>query len=363
MNPSGSRSGPSSSPPAMHVQLVASNQKYRIEVLERESILYAGLRQGLELPYGCATGTCGTCRVRCVAGGCVNAWPEAPGARQGESGTDGILMCQSTPCADTVLETPAPIFRSDPGACVAQHMAGRIARPRVLARDVMGFTLELEAPMSYEAGQFAAIEAPGIPGYRVFSMTTFERGARRLEFVAKRKPGGAFSTWLFDDAFGGSPVMVFGPLGKATFSPSARKDLLIIAGGSGIAGMMAILGRAVQEGYFRRHSGRVFFGVRTWADAFYLDELSAMRNAYADRLSITVALSEDGIPEAAGRDFPALDFACGHVHEVAGASMAGRYANVRAYVAGPPPAVDAAMRHLLREARMPAGEIRYDKFG
>ena len=347
----------------MQVQLVASNQKYRFEVLEGESILYAGIRQGLELPYGCATGTCGTCRVRRVSGECVNAWPEAPGGKPGDPGDDQILMCQSTPCADTVLETRAAIFRCDPGACVAQHMAGRITKPRALARDVVAFTVELDAPMHYEAGQFAAIGAPGIPGYRVYSMTTFERGARRLEFVAKRKPGGAFSAWLFNDAFGGAPVSVFGPLGRATFSTSARKDLLIIAGGSGIAGMMAILGRAVEEGYFRRHAGRVFFGVRTWADAFYLEELAAMRSACPDRLSITVALSEGEIPQAATAGFPALDFACGAVHEVAAHSMAGRYANVRAYVAGPPQAVDAAMRHLLREARLAAEEIRYDKFG
>ncbi len=346
----------------MQVQLVAANQEYRFEVLERESVLYAGIRQGLELPYGCATGTCGTCRVKCVAGACFNAWPDAPGGKLGDGGADEILMCQSTPCADTVLETPATEFRSDAGTCVAQHLEGRITGPRVLARDVMAFTVELEAPMSYEAGQFAAIQVPGIGGYRVYSMTTFERGARRLEFVAKRKPGGAFSTRLIAEGVAGSPVRAFGPRGRATSAPSARKDLLIIAGGSGIAGMMAILERAVQEGYFRRHSGRVFFGVRTWADAFYLQELSAMRNACPDRLSVTVALSEDGIPEAASREFPALDFACGPVHEVAGAAMAGRYGNVRAYVAGPPQAVDAAMRHLLRHAKLPDGELRYDKF-
>jgi len=50
------------------------------------------------------------------------------------------------------------------------------------------------------------------------------------------------------------------------------------------------------------------------------------------------------------------------VHEAAKRAMAGKYANVRAYVAGPPPAVDATLRVLLLEARLPATEIRYDKF-
>ena len=42
--------------------------------------------------------------------------------------------------------------------------------------------------------------------------------------------------------------------------------------------------------------------------------------------------------------------------------MQGKYQNVRAYLAGPPPAVDASIRMLLLEAKLPADNIRYDKF-
>jgi toluene monooxygenase electron transfer component len=50
------------------------------------------------------------------------------------------------------------------------------------------------------------------------------------------------------------------------------------------------------------------------------------------------------------------------VHEVAKRAMAGKYQNVRAYVAGPPPAVDAAIRVLLLDAKLTTDNIRYDKF-
>ena len=49
-------------------------------------------------------------------------------------------------------------------------------------------------------------------------------------------------------------------------------------------------------------------------------------------------------------------------HEVAGKAMQGKYQNVRAYLAGPPPAVDASIRMLLLQAKLPADHIRYDKF-
>jgi toluene monooxygenase electron transfer component len=68
------------------------------------------------------------------------------------------------------------------------------------------------------------------------------------------------------------------------------------------------------------------------------------------------------VPATATQRWPALAFAHGLVHEVAGKAMAGKYENVRAYVAGPPPAVDAALRMLLLEAKLTSDNIRYDKY-
>jgi len=155
---------------------------------------------------------------------------------------------------------------------------------------------------------------------------------------------------------------MIGPLGKATFYPSLAKNILCIAGGSGIAGMMSILSRACQERYFEQFQGHVYFGVRTMKDAFYLDEMSAFRREFQQKLTITVALSDEDPPADAATRHPLLRFARGMVHEVAKREMAGNYQNVRAYLAGPPPAVDACIRVLLLEAKLTADNIRYDKF-
>ena len=152
----------------------------------------------------------------------------------------------------------------------------------------------------------------------------------------------------------GAALEVFGPLGKATFEPGLGKNLLCIAGGSGIAGMMSILARAEAADYFSRHQGHLFFGIRTMKDAFFLEQLSKTR------AEVTVALSEEDVPQKSA--WPKLKFEKGLVHEVAKRAMAGKYQNVRAYVAGPPPAVDAAIRVLLLDARLTTDNIRYDKF-
>jgi toluene monooxygenase electron transfer component len=47
---------------------------------------------------------------------------------------------------------------------------------------------------------------------------------------------------------------------------------------------------------------------------------------------------------------------------VAGEHMKGKFENVRAYAAGPPPMVNATLRMLLLEGRLKSADIRYDKF-
>ena len=115
----------------------------------------------------------------------------------------------------------------------------------------------------------------------------------RVELLIKRKPGGRFSDWLFDERRSEREVAVFGPLGRAVFRPHEGRNFICIAGGSGIAGMMSILECAVQADYFRDHKAAVFFGVRTLQDAFYLESLSRYVAQSHGNLEVTIALSDE----------------------------------------------------------------------
>jgi toluene monooxygenase electron transfer component len=323
-----------------------------------EKILHAGLRGRVELPYECGTGTCGTCKARRVSGRTTTEWPDAPGHRYLKSEAE-FLTCQSVAHEDCVLEV-GPL--KEPTTPRPRALAGVVRRCRRLTHDVRAFDLELEFPIDFEAGQFALLTVPGIAGARAYSMVNFQSSAGRLEFVVKKKPDGGVSEWLFSGDVEGTRLDVFAPLGHATFGPGLARHLLCIAGGSGIAGMMSILTRACQDDHFAERDGHVFFGVRTARDAFYLDELEALRVRGRGRLNITIALSDEDVPAALAAAYPRFAFARGFVHAVAGEQMKGRFAEVRAYLAGPPPMVDAGLRLLLREARLPPADIRYDKF-
>lgn len=345
----------------MTIRINARNRAHAFDAPAGQAILYAGLSHGLALPYECASGTCGTCKARLISGEIDDHWPDAPG-RKGLKSADGFLMCQCSARGDVAIEVAAFVHEAAAGTIVPHALDATIAAAQMLTHDVVQLDVQLERPIEFDAGQFVLVRAAGVPGWRGWSMVNFANHAQTLRFVVKRKPGGGLSEWLFSDPGrlrAGSPVEVFGPLGSATFHPSLARNIVCIAGGSGIAGMMAILARAEQAGYFAQHDGHVFFGVRTLRDAFYLDEFSRLRQRCGERLRVTIAISDEAA--TANESHPLLAFENGLVHEVAQRAMQGRLDGVLAYLAGPPPAVDASVRMLLM-ARVSTANIRYDKF-
>lgn len=345
----------------MKIQINARNRTHYFEAAAAQKVLHAGLSHGITLPYECGSGTCGTCKARLLSGEIEDGWPTAPG-RKYLKDPDEFLMCQCTARGDISVEVSSFVQELDPGAFVPAAIEGRIRDATLLTHDVMQLYIDLRSPMQFDAGQFVLVEVEGVPGSRGWSMVNFDRAASTLRFVVKKKPGGILSDWLFSKLHAGTAVAVYGPLGSATFFPSLASSILCIAGGSGIAGMMSILSRAADESYFADYDGDVFFGVRTMKDAFFLDEFSRLRERCGERLKVTIALSEDRATASDRIDHPLLEFDNGFVHEVAGRCMHGRLQGLRAYLAGPPAAVDASIRMLLM-SRVSTANIRYDKFG
>lgn len=346
----------------MKITLETKGGEFSFECAPTERILYAALGHGLTVPYECATGTCGTCRGRVMQGEAHVEWENAPGFAKLKRDKGDVLMCQAQPKGDCLLRVPSNVTAGPNSALRPRRRDGRVQNLRRLTQDVMDFEVVLSEPMTFEAGQFVVIETPSVRGGRAYSMVNFDSGAGRLSLVVKQKPGGGFCNWLFGNDVAGSDVKVFGPLGRATFRPDEGRNIFAIAGGSGIAGMLAILEHAVRVGHFRSHTGHVFFGVRTLADGFYLQELSRHVTAAGGALKVTLALSHERAPADTHPHFPNIHLMHGMVCDAAAQAMAGRYDNIVGFVAGPPPMVDGALRLLIREARLPPQFIRYDKF-
>lgn len=346
----------------MRILVSAKNQAHSFDCERGEKILYAGLRHGIELPYECGTGTCGTCKAKLIHGDIHNEWPEAPGQSYLKREIGEFLMCQSVARTDCSLEVGNIVKTTPPSASGPLTLGAVLRRLTLLTHEVVSLDLELDQRLDFEAGEFMVMRVPGIPGWRAYSMVNFDRQTKRLVFVVKKKPGGGVSEWLFGNDVEGARVELFGPLGHATFHPDIAKNVVLIGGGSGIAGMMSILSRGCQEGYFERYEGHLFFGIRTARDAFFLEQLTTLKSEYPRTLHLTVAVSDEDVDPALETAHPLLTFDTGLVHAVASRRMKGRFQSVRAYAAGPAPMVEATLRMLLLEGKLTSDDIRYDKF-
>jgi len=357
----------------MKISIEKKDQHFSFEAQPGEKLLYAGLQAGIPLPYECATGTCGTCRARVKEGDINEGWPAAPGKKGLKEDRREFLLCQAylkeEPARENescILGVPSAIkqFREDDITPV--HLEGEIRNWCRLNAEVLQFDVVLDSAIQFHAGQFFVIQAPGIDGFRAYSMVNYAPETNTLTFVLKNKQGGAFSQWAFDkvdEAGESKEVSLFGPLGRATFHPDEANDLFLVAGGSGIAGLMSILRHADISGHFDNYSATLLFGVRTVDDVFYLSELNEMVARYPNQIKVYIVFSDHQSLDGHDLDLGRLNSAFGFVHEQALAKIEQNLTDTMAYLAGPPPMIDALIRPLILEAKLPANKIRYDKFG
>jgi ferredoxin len=79
-----------------------------------ESLLLVGLRAGLDLPYECASGGCGSCRAQLLDGVVATRWPDATGLTERDRRRGNrILLCQSLPDTDCQVRVALPAGRSE----------------------------------------------------------------------------------------------------------------------------------------------------------------------------------------------------------------------------------------------------------
>jgi NAD(P)H-flavin reductase/ferredoxin len=323
-----------------------------VECAADETILFAGLRAGLALPYECASGGCGTCRARLVAGQVANRWPGATGLSERDRRKgDRILMCQSVP--DGPCHLRVPIRDAAPGEPRPARLMGRLAERELLTADIARFVIGTGRPFPYLPGQFVQLEfADGVR--RAYSMTHPKRHHRqtKLELLVRAKPGGAASGWLFSRLCPGADLVVEGPYGRAYAQSQPDRPVVCLAGGTGLAPVLAIAGQLAAEAPDR--ALRLYVGARRAQDLVLTDRLAALAGSGVTVILVTEQECGATLPRLGRiRTGLALDHLARDITDLSGHDV---------YVAGPTPMIDATLRRLVRDGTASADQIFFDRF-
>ena len=89
----------------MSFQIVVQPSGRHFSTAADETILAAGIRQGIGLPYGCKDGACGSCKCKKLAGELTMADYQAKALSADELAQGFVLTCRATPLSDVVLES------------------------------------------------------------------------------------------------------------------------------------------------------------------------------------------------------------------------------------------------------------------
>lgn len=334
----------------MHDIRVAEGPDYRCDA--NDTLLRAGLRAGLGMPYECNSGSCGTCKVELLEGQVTSLRPDAPGLSDRDRAKNRVLACQARPASDCRIKVrlrPENIPRHRPA-----HFRAKLTGFRDLTHDLREFTFTAKDGPGFLPGQYALFYLPGLEAPRTYSMSNVDEGRGEWQFVVKRMAGGVGTAAMFDLALG-SEIDMDGPYGLAYLRPESPRDLVLIGGGSGLAPVLSLARGAVAEPRLDGRKIHVFYGARTIRDLCGSAELEALPG-YGSRITFTPVLSHHGDDSV-----ETWDGAKGFVHDIARDFVGERWNDFEYYFAGPPP-MASAVQQMLIEKRVPYPQVHFDSF-
>jgi ferredoxin-NADP reductase len=177
--------------------------------------------------------------------------------------------------ASAVPSPPAPVPGPAPGAPIRWQTARVLAVHDETPR-AKTFRLELPHRTRHMAGQYFVLRLVAPDGYtasRAYSLSSPPEGpdgSTVIDLTVERLDDGEVSSYLHEVVQPGDELDVRGPIG-AFFAWNGHDPVLLVAGGSGIVPLMAMVRLARRTG--RPDLVRLLVSVRTRGDLYFADEV------------------------------------------------------------------------------------------
>ncbi len=249
---------------------------YRVHILETETafdveagetVLQAAERSAVKLPHECTFGGCGTCRIKLESG--TVRYDDFPMALTPEEAEQGYaLACQAHPTGDLCISVASSrqVFPE------ARRIPATIHRIDGYCDDVIHLTLALPGDgLDYVPGQYMNVVLPD-GETRSFSMASAP-GGNLIDFHVRRIPGGRYTDQWLGQASAGAPVEIEAPLGVFSYHEEDWRPLIMMATGTGIAPIKAILESLLDNEDCPPVT--LYWGMRTEADLYLRDEIES----------------------------------------------------------------------------------------
>jgi NAD(P)H-flavin reductase/hemoglobin-like flavoprotein len=228
------------------------------------------------------------------------------------------------------------------------YWQGTVISAERRAFDIVVLHVRTEPRMEYLPGQSVAIESPKRPRlWRYYSIANAPREDGTLEFHVRLIDGGAVSMALTHGETVGTELRLGPPVGALTLDTGSGRDVLMVAGSTGLAPLKAMLEQIA--GLPEPPRATLFFGARAVDELYDLPSLDKMAS---EQPWLTVV----PVTSAARRSHGEV----GRLPDVV--AHRGNWAAHDAYLAGPTDMVREAAERLTA-AGTPPHQVHVEDFG
>jgi len=318
-----------------------------------DTVLLASLRLGVGFPYECNAGACGSCKYELLEGEVQLLCDNPPGLTARDIRKNVHLGCQTRPLTDISIKTR-----------LSNEYVPSISTTRVKARffnsfdvthDIKEFVFLANQPAEFQPGQYALLSFPSLGIKRAYSMSNLPNGQGEWRFQIRKVPNGKSSDFLFNHISQTDVIEIDAPYGMAYIRDNAR-DIVCVAGGSGLAPMVSIARGASEMGLLKDKTLHFFYGGRNIQDVGVQSQISNLPE-FGKQIQfhpVVSEISEENLKNWSGE--------FGFVHESVEKKLGEGIKEYEFYFAGPPPMTKSLQETLMLKHQVPFGQIHFDRF-
>lgn len=255
-----------------------------------ETLLESALVAGINVPYGCRNGTCGSCKGTVLSGEVDYGDHATSALTDAEKAAGRALFCCAHPLSDLILECrEMAAYATQP-----RIIPARVERKQQMAPDVMALYLKLPSSehLKFMAGQY--IEFLLKDGKRrAFSLANAPHQDNLLEVHLRLIPGGQFTEYVFNEMLDKAIMRIEAPFGSFYLREDSDKPIIMVAGGTGFAPIKAIIEYMIHNNIQRKVS--LYWGARARQDLYMLELAESWAVAHTNIEFIPVL--SDALPE------------------------------------------------------------------
>jgi len=255
------------------------NGKRQEKVKGGSSLLSSLNSKNIFLASACGgRGSCGFCKCKVIDGGGPLLPTEKPFLSPEEISENIRLSCQVKIKKDIKIELPEAIFN-------IRKFKAKVTRIKDYTYDIKELTLDLiDLAIDFKAGQYIQLHSAKYGKVkqsvsRAYSISSNQSSKNMVQVIIRQVPKGICTTWVHEYLKEGDIVEFTGPYGDF-YIRDTSKDILFIAGGSGMAPIKSMLELLHETGSQRRVL--YFFGARCKDDLYLTDYLNDFESKLTD---------------------------------------------------------------------------------